>query len=115
MENISWTDRTRNEEVLRIVKGERNIVYAIKRRKAMSTGHILRRKGLLNHIMEGKTEGRIEVTGRRGRRRKWLLDDFNERRGHWKLKEETLDRSVCRTCFLKRLWACCKTGYRLNE
>jgi len=52
MENISWTDRMRNEEVLQIVEEARNIVYAIKIRKAKSTGHILRRKGLLNHIME---------------------------------------------------------------
>jgi hypothetical protein len=48
--------------------------------------------------MEGKIEGRIEVTGRRGRRCKWLLDDLNEMRGHWKLREETVDRTLCRTC-----------------
>jgi hypothetical protein len=44
--------------------------------------------------MEGKIEGRIEVTGRRGRRCKWLLDDLNEMRGHWKLREETVDRTL---------------------
>jgi hypothetical protein len=27
MENISWTDRVRNEEVLRKVKEERNIIH----------------------------------------------------------------------------------------
>jgi hypothetical protein len=30
--------------------------------------------------MEGKIEERIEVTGRRGRRRKQLLDDLKEKR-----------------------------------
>jgi hypothetical protein len=39
-------------------------------------------------------EGEIKVTGRRGRRRKLLLDDLKERRGYWKLKEEALDRTL---------------------
>jgi hypothetical protein len=42
-------------------------------------------------------EGRLEVTGRRGRRHKQLLDDLKETRGYWKLKEEALDRSLSRT------------------
>jgi hypothetical protein len=33
------------------------------------------------------------MTGRRGRRRKQLLDDLKDRR-YWKLKEEALDRTV---------------------
>jgi len=33
MEKISWTDRVRNEEVLRRVKEKRNIVQTTKRRK----------------------------------------------------------------------------------
>jgi hypothetical protein len=36
--------------------------------------HILRRNCLLKHVIEGKIEGRIDVTGRRERRRKHLLD-----------------------------------------
>jgi hypothetical protein len=40
------------------------------------------------------------VTGRRGRRSKQLLDDFNERRGYWKLKETALDRILWRTRFV---------------
>jgi len=39
------------------------------------------------------------VKGRRERRHKELLDDFKERRGYWKLKEEALDRTLLRTCF----------------
>jgi hypothetical protein len=49
-------------------------------------------------VIEGKLEGRIEMTGRRGRRRKQLLDD-KEKRRYWKLKEEALDRILWRTRF----------------
>jgi hypothetical protein len=48
-------------------------------------------------VIEGKLEGRIEVTGRRGRRRKQLLDDLKEKRGYWKLKEEALGRTLWKT------------------
>jgi hypothetical protein len=41
-------------------------------------------------VIEGKLEGRIEMTGRRGRRRKRLLDVLKEKRRYWKLKEEAL-------------------------
>jgi len=34
------------------------------------------------YVIEGKLEGRIEVTGRRRRRRKQLLDDLKETRGY---------------------------------
>jgi hypothetical protein len=37
---------------------------------------------------------RIEVTGRRVRRRKQLLDDIKETRGCWKLKEEAPDPTL---------------------
>ena len=41
----------------------------------------------------------MEVTGRRGRRRKKLLHDLKERRGYSHLKEEALDRSTRRVLF----------------
>jgi hypothetical protein len=87
MEKISWTERVRNEEVLHRAKEERNIVHTIKRRKANWIGHILRRNCLLKHVIEGKLQGRIEMTGRRGRRRKQLLDDLKEKRRYWELKK----------------------------
>jgi hypothetical protein len=98
-ENISWTDRVRKEEVLLRVKEERNILRTIKRRKANWIGHIWRRNCLLKHVTEGKIGRRVEVTGRRGKRRKQLLDDREEKRGYCKLKEEALDRTVWRTGF----------------
>jgi hypothetical protein len=39
------------------------------------------------------------MTGRRGRRRKQLLDDLKEKRRYWKLKEAALDCSLWRTRF----------------
>jgi hypothetical protein len=99
MDKISCTDRVRNEEVLHRVNEERNSLHTIKRRKANWIGHILRRNCLLKHVIEGKLEGRIEMAGRRGRRRKQLLDGLKEKRRYWKLKEEALDRTVWRTRF----------------
>jgi hypothetical protein len=43
----------------------------------------LRRNCLLKEVIEGKINGRIEVTEGRGRRRKELLVDFKEKRGYW--------------------------------
>jgi hypothetical protein len=39
------------------------------------------------------------VTGRRGRRRRKLLNDLKKKRGYSHLKEEALDRTVWRTRF----------------
>ena len=39
------------------------------------------------------------MTGRRGRRRKQLMDDLKERRGYSHLKEEALDRTKWRAHF----------------
>jgi hypothetical protein len=72
VERISWSDRVRNEAPLHRVKEERNDLRTIKRRKTNWIGHILRRNCLVKHDIEG----RIEVTGRRGRRRKKLSDDL---------------------------------------
>jgi hypothetical protein len=96
MKKISWTNCVRNEEALQGVK-KRTIVQTIKRRKANWIGHILRRNCHLKHVIEGKMEGRIEVTRRRGRRE--LLKDLKEKRRYWKLREEALDHTVWRTWF----------------
>ena len=46
-----------------------------------------------------ENEGEMEVTRRRGRRRKKLLDDLKDRRGYSHLKEEALDRTTWRNRF----------------
>jgi hypothetical protein len=54
----------------------------------------LRRNFLLKHVIEGK----IEVTGGRGRRHRQLWNDLKGRR-YIKFKEEALDRTVWRIRF----------------
>jgi hypothetical protein len=91
MAKISWTEHVRNEGVLLRVKK-----HEISKKKANRIGHILRRNCLLQRVIEGKIKGRIEVTGRRGRKRRKLLDVLKERRGYSHLKEEALDRTMWR-------------------
>jgi len=71
--------------------------------------HILRRNCLLKQVIEGKVKGEMEVTRRRGRRRKKLLDDLKElspsfeggsSRAHY--VEES---------FWRWLWTCRQTEY----
>ena len=99
MEKISWTDYVRNEEVLLTVNEQRNIIHEIRKRKANWIGHLWRRNCILKQVIEGKIKGGIEVTGRRGRRRRKLLDDLKERRGYSHLKEEVLERTMWRAGF----------------
>jgi hypothetical protein len=99
MDKISWTDHVRNEEVLRRVKEQRNILHGISKRKANWIGHVLCRNCLLWQGIEGKIKGGIEVTGRRGRRHRKLLDDLKERRGFSHVKQGALDRTVWRAGF----------------
>ena len=86
----------RNEKVLLRVKEQRNILHEIRKRKTNWIDHILRRNCLLQRVIEGKIKGGIEVTGRRGRKCRMLLDDLKERRGYSQLKEEALDRTMGR-------------------
>jgi hypothetical protein len=50
----------------------------MKRRKANFIVCICRSNFLLKHIIQGKRKRMIKVIGRRGRRRKQLLDDLQE-------------------------------------
>ena len=99
MEKISWTDHVRNEEVLLRVNEQRNILREIRKRKANWIGHILRRNCLIRQVIEGRIKGEMEVTRRRGRRRKKLLDDLREGTGYSHLKEESLNRTMWRNRF----------------
>ena len=79
-------------------QGERNILHAIKGRL---TGFvtILHRNCLLKHVIEGETDGKIEVKGRRQRRRKQILHDLKEKSGYCKLKVKALYRTPWRIHF----------------
>jgi hypothetical protein len=67
--------------VLLRVKEQRNVLHEISKRKANSIGHILGKNCFLQQVIEGKIKGWVEVAGRRGSRRKKLLDGLKERRG----------------------------------
>ena len=58
------------------INEQRNILHEIRKRKANRISHILRRNCLPKQVIEGKIKGEMEVTRRRGRRRKKLLDDL---------------------------------------
>jgi hypothetical protein len=75
----------RNEEVLFKVKEQRNILHEISKQKADWFGHIVRRNWLLLQVIEGNIKGGL--IGRRGRRRRKLLDDLTEKRGYSHLKQ----------------------------
>jgi hypothetical protein len=64
-------------------------------------GHTLRRNCLLKQVIEGKIKGEMEVTRRRGRRRKKLLADLKDRRGYFYLREEALHRTMWRNRFVR--------------
>jgi hypothetical protein len=104
LEKIRWTDHVRNEELLLRVKEQRNILHEITKQKANWIGHILCRNCLLQQVIEGKIKGGIEVTGRRGRRCRELLDDH--RKGGIPISERGSFRSYR---VESSLWTCHET------
>jgi hypothetical protein len=89
----------RNEEVLLRVKEQRNILHEINKRKANWIGHIFRRNCFVKQVVKERIKGGIEVTGKRGRRCRKLLDELKERRGYSHLMEEALDRTMWKARF----------------
>jgi hypothetical protein len=71
--------------ILQSVSEEEMILHKMKRGEADWIGYILRINCLLSHTVEGKKEGDIEGTGRRGRRCRQLLNNLKTTRRHWKL------------------------------
>jgi len=69
-----------NEEVLHRVKEVRNTLCRIKRRKGNWIGHNWHRNCLRKYVIDGEKERRVEVAGRRLRRRKQLPDNLKETR-----------------------------------
>jgi hypothetical protein len=97
MENISWTDRVRSEEVLHSVKERRNILHEIRKRKAKWIGHILRRNCLL--WKNWRKDKRENTSDRKTTKKLELLADLKDKRRYSHLKEEALDRTVWRAGF----------------
>jgi transposase-like protein len=61
----------------------------------------------LKHVIERRIEGRMRVRGRRGRRRKKLLANLKETRGHRKLIALSVENLLW-----EMLWTCLKTYYK---
>ena len=55
----------KNEELLHRIKEERNVKHTLNRRSVNWIGHILRGNCLAKHVIEGKMERKVKVTGRR--------------------------------------------------
>jgi hypothetical protein len=71
-EKISLNVRVKNKEILHAVEN------TTKQMKVNWVYHILSRHCLLKRVTEEKIEGRAEVTRRRRRRSKQILDDLEE-------------------------------------
>jgi len=78
-------------------------------------GHILHRNRLMIHIIEGNFQGRIEMTVRRGRRRKHLLNDHIEGRGYFKIESGSTRSHSAESCLWKSLGTCPKKNCEMNE
>ena len=61
--SFSEADGMQNKDVQQSSKAN-NILRTMKIRKAERIGHLLCRNCLLNHVIEAKIEGLIEVSGR---------------------------------------------------
>jgi len=90
MEKIIWLDKVTNEEALRRVNEDRQVVKCISQRKHRWIGHVLRHDGLLHEIIEGRMKGKPT----RGRRRIQMLHDFANDGIFVALKRATEDREV---------------------
>jgi hypothetical protein len=77
------------------LRRKRTFYVQLKEERQNELVHVLRGNSRLKHV----TERQIEGTGRQGRRRKQLLDDFEEGRLYWDLKREALYRILCKTRF----------------
>jgi hypothetical protein len=54
---------------------------------------------MIKQVIEGKIKGKMEVTRRRERRRRKLLDDLKVKRSYSHLKEEAVDRTMWKSRF----------------
>jgi len=93
MENIIWTEKVRNEDVLTRVGESRKLTDTIKSRKKRWIGHILRHDGLVKDVFEGRLEGKRS----RGRKRVMMLDDIKEGRTYFSIKRDAEDREFWRS------------------
>src|SRR5277367_3819718 len=71
-EEISWTEKKSNEEILRLVGEERRMLEVIAKRQKACIGHVVRGDGLLKLVTEGRMEGKRQ----KGRPRMTMTHDI---------------------------------------
>jgi hypothetical protein len=99
-------DRWLKNEVFPRIKLERNILQTTKTRLAKWICHILRRKCLLKHVIDGKIDRKIAGKGRRGRKRKHVLDELKGKEKVVELERGSTKSHSVRNSLWKRLWTC---------
>jgi hypothetical protein len=67
------------------------ILQTLNLEKTNWIGHILYRNCHLKHVIEGKNRWKGRSNGKTRQKFKQVLDDLQEKRWYWKLKEEELD------------------------
>ena len=67
MMRIPWTDKVRNEEVLKRAGTGMKLILEIRTKQMRFLGHLMKKDGLENLALTGKIEGK------RSRGRKWSL------------------------------------------
>src|SRR6478736_2913620 len=72
MSKVIWSDRKTNEEILGLMREERNMIRTVWERKGNWIGHIVRGDGLMKLVLEGRLEGKRI----RGRSRMEKVDDL---------------------------------------
>jgi len=61
MKRIIFTNRVKNEKLLRRDKGKRNILHTTERKKANLIDYSFRRNSLPKHVTEGKIKVKVKV------------------------------------------------------
>jgi hypothetical protein len=86
------------------------MLHRVNRKKADWIGHILSGNHLLKDVIEGKIKGRIQVTERRGIRRKQLMNERVLQIERGSTRSHSVENSLW-----KRLWASRKKTMEMNE
>ena len=74
---VPWTAKKTNEEVLREMETDRELMTTIRKRQLRFLGHIMRREGLEEVVMMGMVKGRRA----RGKQREKYMDGLMRAKG----------------------------------
>ena len=81
-QRIPWTDKVRNEEVLKRTGTGMKLILEIRTKQMRFLGHLMRKGGLENLALTGKIEGKR----RRGRKQSLWMANLNEWIGEREVK-----------------------------